>query len=110
MDQDRYKLVFFVPLTHADVCKDAVFDAGAGRYPQGKYTKCAFQSRGTGQFLPGDGANPNIGQVGGLEFVEELRVEVLCIGRSTMQESVKALIKAHPYEEPGYEVYKLENI
>ncbi|KLJ05554.1 hypothetical protein EMPG_10951 [Blastomyces silverae] len=110
MDQDRFKLVFFAPLSHVEACKDAVFDAGAGQYPQGKYTRVCFQSPGTGQFLPGGGANPNIGKVGALEFVEEMRVEVLCMGRTTMQEAVKALVKAHPYEEPGYEVYKLENV
>ncbi|EEQ87671.2 uncharacterized protein BDCG_02791 [Blastomyces dermatitidis ER-3] len=110
MDQDRFKLVFFAPLSHVEACKDAVFDAGAGQYPQGKYTRVCFQSPGTGQFLPGGDANPNIGKVGALEFVEEMRVEVLCMGRTTMQEAVKALVKAHPYEEPGYEVYKLENV
>ncbi|EGC46415.1 conserved hypothetical protein [Histoplasma capsulatum var. duboisii H88] len=110
MDQDRFKLIFFAPLTHVEACKDAVFDAGAGQYPQGKYTKVCFQSPGTGQFLPGGDANPTIGKVGSLEFVEEMRVEVLCMGRATMQEAVKALVKAHPYEEPGYEVYKLENV
>ncbi|PGH06830.1 hypothetical protein AJ80_08103 [Polytolypa hystricis UAMH7299] len=107
---NRFKLVFFVPPSHVDVCKDAVFDAGAGRYPQGKYSKACFQTLGTGQFLPGDGAAPAIGTVGGEEKVEEYRVEVLCVGRSMMEQAVKALLKAHPYEEPAYEVYKLENV
>ncbi|KAK2807317.1 hypothetical protein FQN50_005471 [Emmonsiellopsis sp. PD_5] len=110
MDQDRFKLVFFVPPSHLDATKEAVFTAGAGRYPQGKYSKACFQSPGTGQFLPGDAANPNIGQVGVVEQVEEMRVEVLCMGRPTMVAAVKALVAAHPYEEPGYEVYKLENV
>lgn len=106
----KYKLVFFVPLSHVEVCKEAVFATGAGSYPQGKYSKACFQSLGTGQFLPGDGANPNIGQVGEVEKVEEMRVEILCLGRETMLRAVDELLKAHPYEEPGYEVYKLEDI
>ncbi|WEW57994.1 hypothetical protein PRK78_003461 [Emydomyces testavorans] len=106
----KYKLVFFVPLPHLETCKEAVFATGAGSYPQGKYSKACFQSLGTGQFLPGDGANPNIGRVGEVEKVEEMRVEVLCLGRDTMLKAVEELLKAHPYEEPGYEVYKLENI
>lgn len=107
---DRYKLVFFVPHSHLESCKEAVFATGAGTFPGGKYTKTCFQSPGIGQFLPNEGANPNIGSVGALEKVEEMKVEILCVGREVMQEAVKALLKAHPYEEPAYEVYKLENI
>ncbi|KAK2750620.1 hypothetical protein FQN57_002691 [Myotisia sp. PD_48] len=108
--QQKYKLVFFVPLSHVEQCKDAIFNAGAGSYPQGKYTRACFQSLGTGQFLPGDGAAPNIGQVGVVETVEEMRVETLCITRPVMLKAVEALLKAHPYEEPAYEVYKLEDV
>lgn len=106
----QYKLVFFVPDSDAEACKDAVFETGAGSFPGGKYSKACFQSHGVGQFLPGDAANPNIGSVGALEKVEELKVEVLCLGRPTMTKAVEALLKAHPYEEPAYEVYKMENV
>ncbi|KAG2411538.1 hypothetical protein HFD88_009094 [Aspergillus terreus] len=107
---DRYKLVFFVPHSHVDVCKDAVFDVGAGTFPGGKYTKACFQSPGKGQFMPNDGANPAIGAVGALEYVEEMKVEVMCLGRTIMLQAVEALKKAHPYEEVAYEVYKMENV
>lgn len=107
---DRYKLVFFVPHSHLETCKEAIFATGAGSFPGGKYTKTCFQSPGTGQFLPGEGANPNIGAVGTLELVEEMKVEILCVGRETMLEAVKALISVHPYEEPAYEVYKIESV
>lgn len=106
----KYKLVFFVPVPQAEQCKEAVFSAGAGQYPQGKYSKACFQTLGTGQFLPGDGAKPNIGQVGEVERIEEMRVEVLCLGRPVMLKSVEELLKAHPFEEPAYEVYRLENV
>ncbi|EED23536.1 adenosine deaminase [Talaromyces stipitatus ATCC 10500] len=107
---DRYKLIFFVPHDHVEPCKEAIFSTGAGSFPGGKYTKVCFQTPGTGQFLPGDGAMPNIGAVGVLEHVEEMKVEVLCLGRETMLNAVKALVKAHPYEEVAYEVYKLEDV
>jgi hypothetical protein len=107
---DRYKLIFFVPHPQLESCKEAIFSTGAGSFPGGKYTKCCFQTPGTGQFLPGDGANPNIGAVGALEHVEEMKVEILCVGRETMLDAVKALVKAHPYEEPAYEVYKMEEV
>ncbi|PVI06908.1 hypothetical protein DM02DRAFT_609286 [Periconia macrospinosa] len=107
----RYKLVFFAPLNAVSACKTAIFTAGAGRFPGPKgYTECAFTSRGTGQFRPGDGANPHIGKVGELEEVEECRVEAICLGREVAVKAVEALKKAHPYEEPAYEVYKMEDL
>lgn len=107
---DRYKLIFYVPKSHLNPCKEAVFAAGAGVFDGGKYTKACFQTPGTGQFLPGSGANPAIGAVGEIEYVEEMKVEVMCVGRSIMLDAVKELIKAHPYEEVAYEVYKMENV
>ncbi|GIJ88587.1 hypothetical protein Asppvi_007511 [Aspergillus pseudoviridinutans] len=107
---DRYKLIFFVPHSHLEQCKEAIFATGAGTFPGGKYRKCAFQMPGQGQFLPAGDANPAIGSVGQLETVEEMKVEIMCLGRSVMLEAVEALKKAHPYEEVAYEVYKMENV
>jgi hypothetical protein len=57
----RFKLVFYVPPTALNACKTAIFTAGAGKYPgPGGYTECAFMSKGTGQFKPGDSANPHV--------------------------------------------------
>ncbi|KAE9375042.1 hypothetical protein N431DRAFT_557195 [Stipitochalara longipes BDJ] len=106
----RFKLIFFVPPSALAVCKSAIFAAGAGRYPgPGNYTECCWVTLGTGQFRPGDAAKPNIGQVGGLEEVQEARVETLCLGEDAVRKAVEALKNAHPYEEPAYEVLKLEN-
>ncbi|KAF4214469.1 hypothetical protein CNMCM8980_010402 [Aspergillus fumigatiaffinis] len=107
---DRYKLIFFVPHSHLEQCKEAIFATGAGTFPGGKYSKCAFQMPGQGQFLPSGDANPAIGAVGQLETVEEMKVEIMCLGRSVMLQAVEALKKAHPYEEVAYEVYKMENV
>ncbi|KAF2641567.1 hypothetical protein P280DRAFT_469170 [Massarina eburnea CBS 473.64] len=107
----RFTLVFFVPPISLKACKSAVFGAGAGRFPgPGGYTECAFTSKGVGQFRPGDAANPHIGKVGELEEVEEVRVETICVGRDIAIQAVEALKKAHPYEEPAYEVYKMEDL
>ncbi|OQE17594.1 hypothetical protein PENSTE_c020G10151 [Penicillium steckii] len=107
---NRYKLVFFVPTENAETCKEAIFATGAGSFPGGKYTKCCFQTIGTGQFLPNEGANPAIGAVGAVEKCEEARIEVMCLGREVMRNAVAALIQAHPYEEVAYEVYRMEDI
>ncbi|KAK4213109.1 GTP cyclohydrolase 1 type 2/Nif3 [Rhypophila decipiens] len=103
----RFRLVFSVPVPALEACKSAIFAAGAGRYPE--YTECCWTVIGTGQFRPGAGANPHIGKPGEIETVQEARVETLCVGESVVRAAVKALKKAHPYEEPSYSVYRLED-
>lgn len=100
-----YKLAFFVPVAEAEPVKEAVFATGAGRI--GDYEACCFQTRGTGQFRPLEGADPHIGRVGDLEQVEELKVELVCED-ALIKEALAALKEAHPYEEPAFDVWRLE--
>ena len=101
-----YKLIFFVPEQQADLVKLAIFKAGAGRI--GNYDQCCWQTVGQGQFRPLLGSAPFIGEQEVLERVKEIKVELVC-ENSLIRQAVKALKAAHPYEEPAYEVYKLEN-
>lgn len=102
-----YKLAFFVPVEDAETVKEAVFETGAGRI--GDYEACCFQTPGTGQFRPLDGADPHIGKVGALEFVDELKVELVC-GDDHIQAAIAALKLAHPYEEVAYDVWALADL
>lgn len=102
-----YKLVFFVPASHLEAVKDAVFAAGAGR--QGDYEHCCWQTLGYGQFKPGAQAKPYIGEAGRLEVVPEYRVEMLCEA-SALKNVVHALRRAHPYEEPAFDVMETVDI
>lgn len=98
------KLVFFVPVADAEKVTAAVTDAGAGRL--GHYDSCTWSSTGTGTFRPLDGATPSIGEVGRLERVEEQRVETV-LPRHLRRHVVQALLAAHPYETPAYDVIEL---
>lgn len=102
-----YKLCFYVPETHTEAVKKAVFSAGAGRI--GNYDCCSFQWQGQGQFRPLEGSDPFIGQQGGIEKVAEHRVEMIC-NEDCLKQSLTALRQAHPYEEPAIDVWKLENL
>ena len=102
----HYKLCFYVPESHLESVKAAVFAAGAGR--MGDYECCSFEIKGTGQFRPLAGSNPFIGAQGELEKVVEYRVETLCVGETVRDAAVAALRAAHPYEEPAFDVWKLE--
>jgi hypothetical protein len=100
-----YKLSFFVPASHVEVVKGAVFAAGGGRI--GVYDHCAWQVLGLGQFRPLEGSQPFIGQAGQVEQVEEWKVE-LVVADELIRSVVEALKQSHPYETPAYEVWRLE--
>lgn len=97
----RYKVVVFVPHSHLDAVKDAMFAAGAGK--QGAYGSCSWSVSGQGQFCPLDGAEPYLGHVGAVEQVEEVRLEML-VDPVSLHAVLSALRKAHPYEEPAFDV------
>ncbi len=99
-----YKIVYYVPLSHLEVTKQALFNAGAGCY--GQYDQVCWQAEGQGQFRPLAGSQPFIGQTNQVETVLEYRVELLC-HMDKLAAAVEALVKAHPYEQPAYEAWRL---
>ncbi|TQV66132.1 NGG1p interacting factor NIF3 [Exilibacterium tricleocarpae] len=99
-----YKLCFYVPESHLEMVKQALFDAGAGRI--GNYDCCAWQTPGQGQFRPLAGSEPFIGRRGEVEIVAEFKVEMVCAA-DKVSAAVAALRRSHPYEEPAYDVWSL---
>ena len=107
LDGALRKLVVFVPEAAAESVRQALHDAGAGRI--GAYTEASFSHPGTGRFRPGPDAAPAIGRAGGdTEAVDEARVEVL-VERWRLGAALRALRRAHPYEEPAFDVLELAN-
>ncbi|MFT7558939.1 MAG: hypothetical protein ACI93R_000842 [Flavobacteriales bacterium] len=98
------KLVFFVPESHLERVKRAVFDVGAGKI--GDYEQCCWQIRGEGQFCPLPGSNPYLGEALTLEYADEFRVEMVC-QEDQAKAAVAALRRTHPYEEPAFDVVRL---
>jgi hypothetical protein len=99
-----YKLCFYVPESHLESVKSALFSKGAGLYDA--YDQCCWQVRGEGQFRPLANSQPYQGQVNQLEKVAEYKVEMICRA-GAMKEAVFTLLSTHPYEEPAYEIYKI---
>jgi hypothetical protein len=98
------KLVVFVPPEALDAVRDALFTAGAGRI--GDYERCSWYTEGTGTFFGGEDADPAIGEAGREERVTELRLETV-FPEDDQAEVIAALRRAHPYEEPAFDVYPL---
>ncbi|MBN6517732.1 NGG1p interacting factor NIF3 [Acinetobacter pittii] len=101
------KLIYYVPDSHLESTKQAIFSAGAGGI--GNYEHCAWQVKGMGQFKPVKGADPYIGELGKLEQVDEWRVETIVIAENA-KAVAKALKASHPYEEPAFEFIQIIEI
>ena len=102
-----YQLIFYVPKSHINEVKTAVFAADAGRL--GQYENCCWQVEGCGQFKPLEGSEPFIGRQGKLESVIEYRIEMIVPNKS-IHEVIDALKVAHPYETPAYHVIECVDI
>ena len=112
-----YQLTLYVPVEHAEQVKEAVFSTGAGTL--GHYSRCCFETVGTGQFQPDEHANPaikvlpnigvlpNKGDCQTLARVEELKIDILCTA-SQLEAAIARFEEAHPYEHPVYAVFRLE--
>lgn len=100
------KIVVFVPEAHADQTAAAMANAGAGVI--GNYTNCSFRSIGVGTFFGGASATPYVEKAGNLEHADEVRLEMIA-PRARLQSVVAAMRSVHPYEEPAYDCYNLEN-
>jgi len=100
---DTYKLIVFVPVDSVNEVSNAVFAAGAGR--MGGYSRCGFETEGTGTFLPLEGARPAIGKKGAFEKVPEVRFETI-VPAEVLDAVISAMKKAHPYEMPAFDVFR----
>lgn len=100
-----YQLYFYVPASHKEKVKEACFGAGAGTI--GEYSRCSWEVKGSGQFLPGDASTPFLGKKGQLQREPEYRVEMVL--EDPLKEGViQALKETHPYETPAFGLLRIE--
>jgi dinuclear metal center YbgI/SA1388 family protein len=101
------KLFCFVPTTHLEPVRNAIFAAGAGHI--GGYTECSFAAEGTGTFKGGDGSQPFVGRPGIRHEEKETRVETI-LPAHLSRRVVEAMVAAHPYEEVAYDLVNLASV
>ncbi|MCC5889322.1 MAG: Nif3-like dinuclear metal center hexameric protein [Alkalibacterium sp.] len=104
--QGYKKLAVYVPDYAADKVRQALHEAGAGEI--GDYKDVSYTLEGYGRFTPQAGANPTEGEIGQEEVIHEQRIEVL-LKNKDVYKAIDALKTAHPYEEPVFDLYNLEN-
>lgn len=102
-----YQLIIYIPQSHCETVKQALFNAGAGKYKN--YDQCSWQVTGRGQFRPLTGSTPFVGENNKLNHVSEVRVEMVC-KKACIKAAIQAMLIAHPYEEPAYLILKHDSI
>ncbi len=99
-----YFIVVYIPKTHLNEVKTAMFNAGAGKI--GMYDSCSWETEGLGQFRPLAGSSPFLGSKDHIEQVKEIKVEMVC-KKEDVKAILKALLATHPYEEPAYHAVEI---
>lgn len=100
-----FKLATYVPVSHAELVRSALFEAGAGRI--GNYSETSFNIEGNGTFKPLKGAKPFIGSTNRREAVREIKIETILRERE-VKKVLEALRKSHPYEEPAFDLFEIK--
>ncbi|WP_214073478.1 Nif3-like dinuclear metal center hexameric protein [Mucilaginibacter sp. dw_454] len=100
------KLITYVPTSHVDQVRNALFHAGAGNI--GNYSECSFNADGTGTFKGNEDSDPYVGEPGVRHTERETRIETV-YPANLESKILMALMLAHPYEEVAYDLYALTN-
>jgi dinuclear metal center YbgI/SA1388 family protein len=103
---ETVKVVTFLPSADVAALIEVLSAAGAGQI--GDYEGCAFTVDGTGRFVAPDDGHPTLGEAGAANAEREVRVEMIA-SRSRLDRVIDALLAAHPYEEPAFDVYPTES-
>lgn len=105
-EEALYKLVVYVPVDSVEAVRQAFIKEDAGHL--GNYSGCTFGTQGIGNFKPLSGAKPYIGEENKMAYVQEVRLETI-VRPEKLDATIQAMLRAHPYEEVAYDVYRLEN-
>ncbi len=96
-----YKIVVFTPEENLFKLRKAMAAAGAGVI--GDYGECAFVTRGSGSFMPNEAADPFLGNIGEVNEVPEVKLEMVAEEKS-LASVVQAIRENHPYEEAAFDI------
>ncbi|MGX7013870.1 Nif3-like dinuclear metal center hexameric protein [Vagococcus silagei] len=102
------KLVLFVPTEARETVRSALHNIGVGEYSD-DYDSCSFSVSGIGRFRPKNNANPTVGKMDWVTEVPEERIEFV-FKESLRDKVIQTIYDTHPYEEPAFDIFPLENI
>lgn len=106
LNSNQVKLTVFVPEEAIGKVSESIFNSDGGII--GEYSNCSFRTQGEGTFLGSEKSNPAVGIKQKFETVNEVRLEVL-VDSWKVEKVLSAMLKVHPYEQPAYDIYPLQN-
>lgn len=98
------KLEIFIPESHLEALQGALQEVDAGHI--GNYDSCMSYSKVMSCWRPLEGSTPYIGSCSDLSREPEIKVEVTCF-TDRLKETLAAIKRVHPYEEPVVNVIPL---
>jgi dinuclear metal center YbgI/SA1388 family protein len=107
LKSNQYKIAVFVPRDNSELVANAMSKAGAGNI--GEYSHCSFMTIGIGTFLGSANTKPHTGKKERFEALPEIKLEMI-VDRWKLDSVLMAMKKVHPYEEPAFDIYPLENL
>lgn len=102
----EYKLEIYTPEEYVTPIRDVLNAVGAGVV--GDYDSVVSVVKISGFWRPTEKANPATGEVGKINFGEEVRVDVRC-RKELVRQTMAAVREIHPYEELAINVIPLAN-
>lgn len=96
-----YKVAVQIPPGHLDAVMDSVTGVITPVYPG--YTRVFTYWPVKGTWIPSEGSDPFIGNVGCVETADEIRLE-FAVSSDEMPAAVAAVRRVHPYEEPAIDI------
>lgn len=99
-----YQIYIYIPESHLEAVKAAMFEHGGGKI--GNYDSCCWQTKGEGQFRALEGSDPFQGELNKINVQSEYKVEMVC-DDDCLNDVIKAMKRAHPYEEPAYGFWQI---
>lgn len=103
-NETYYKVQTYIPKDNVENFKDSLDKHGLAK--EGNYEYSFYETEGKGQFKPVGNANPHLGQLNNIEYVNEVKIEFM-IKASQYALAEKAIIDNHPYETPVYDFIKM---
>ena len=100
------KLTTYAPTNDAEKVRSALFKEGAGTI--GNYDNCSFNTDGVGTYKGNEDSNPTKGEKGKIHSENETFISVI-FEKHLQNNILKALFKAHPYEEVAYDIVTTDN-
>jgi len=98
------KLEIFILLSSLEQLRTTLRSVGAGAF--GNYDSVLSYSRVKSSWRALEGANPHIGEIGVTCVEDEYKIEVCCSTKN-LEQTILAIKKIHPYEEPVINIIPL---